>query len=48
MAKIPCYQCRGPRFNPRLENQIPHAATKGMRAGAKSLNAAAEDPAWHN
>ena len=27
-VKTPCSQCRGPRFNPRSGNYIPHAATK--------------------
>ena len=27
-AKIPCYHCRGPGFNPWPENLIPHVSTK--------------------
>ena len=25
VGKTPCSQCRGPGFNPWLENEIPHA-----------------------
>ena len=32
VAKTPCSQCRGPRFNPWSENQIPHVTTKGLHA----------------
>ena len=28
VAKSPCSQCGGPKFNPWSRNQIPHATTK--------------------
>jgi len=28
VAKIPCFQCRGPGFDPWLGNEITYAATK--------------------
>ena len=41
-AKTPCGQCRGPRFDPWSENQIPHAATKNSRtANIKKIPCAA-------
>ena len=41
VAKTPCSQWRGPRFNPWSGNWIPRAATK-------SPHAATKDPACHN
>ena len=37
MARTPYSQCRGPRFDPWLENQIPHAATKSLHAANKKI-----------
>ena len=36
-AKTLGYHCKGPRFNPLLRNQIPHAATKSSYATTKDL-----------
>ena len=35
VAKTPCSQCRGARFNPCLGNQIPHATTKSSHTTTK-------------
>ena len=35
VAKTPCSQYRGPRFNSWSGNWIPHAATKSSHAGIK-------------
>ena len=35
VPKTPCFQCRGPGFDPWSGNWIPHAATKGPHATTK-------------
>ena len=35
VAKIPCYQCRGPRFDLWSRNKIPHATTSSLHATTK-------------
>ena len=32
VAKTPCSQCRGPRFDPWSGNKIPHAAAKSRHS----------------
>jgi len=48
MAKTPCSQCRGPRFNPWSGNEIPHAATKNLHASTKVPACCNEDPVLPN
>ena len=43
VAKIPCSQCRGPRFNPWWGNQIPHATTKSLHTLTKDLTCLNQD-----
>ena len=38
----------GPMFNPRLGNEIPHAATKGLNATTKHATMKIEDPMCPN
>ena len=43
VTKTLCSQCRGPKLNSWPGNQIPHAATKSLRATSKDLASHNED-----
>ena len=38
VAKMPCSQCRGPKFNPWIGNEIPQATKKSQHNQIKKIN----------